>query len=69
MCLIRKAYAQGYFTQRYRTGDHQVARSLQTPSHHVGMWRLSSSQFEFSREVRRASTRDRAEIPDVNGAA
>jgi hypothetical protein len=68
MCLIRKADAQGYFTQRCRTGHHQVAGSLQAPSHHVGMWRLADSQFEFSREVRRASTRDRTEIPDVNGA-
>src|ERR1700739_2534131 len=32
------------------------------------MWRLADSQFEFSREVRRASTRDRTEMPDVNGA-
>jgi hypothetical protein len=30
------------------------------------MWRLADSQFEFSREVRLASTRDPAEIPDVN---
>src|ERR1700692_1557585 len=68
MCVIRKAYAQGYFAQWFRTGHHQVACSLQTLSHHVGMWRLADSQFEFSREVRRASTRDRTEIPDVNGA-
>src|SRR6202795_2315252 len=68
MCLIRKAYAQGYSTQWFRTGDHQVAGSLQTPSHHVGMWRLANCQFELAREVRRASTRDRTEIPDVNGA-
>src|SRR6202011_478008 len=67
MCLIRKAHAQGYFAQWFRTGHQQVAGSLQTPSHHVGMWRLADSQFEFSREVRRASTRDRTEIPDVNG--
>src|SRR5258706_15227990 len=67
MCLIRKAYAQGYFTQRCPTGDHQVAGSLQTPFHHVGMWRLANSQFELTREVRLASTRDRTEIPDVNG--
>jgi hypothetical protein len=32
------------------------------------MWRLANGQFEFSREVRLASTRDRTEIPDVNGA-
>jgi hypothetical protein len=32
------------------------------------MWRLADSQFEFSREVRRASMRDRTEILDVNGA-
>jgi hypothetical protein len=32
------------------------------------MWRLADSQFEFSREVRRASTSDRTKIPDVNGA-
>jgi hypothetical protein len=32
------------------------------------MWRLANSQFEFPREVRLASTRDRTEIPDVNGA-
>jgi hypothetical protein len=31
------------------------------------MWRLTDRQFEFSREVRRASTSDRTEIPDVNG--
>ena len=68
MCLIRKAYAQGYFAQRFRTGHHQVAGSLQTPSHHVGMWRLADSQFELAREVRRASTRDSTEVPDVNGA-
>jgi hypothetical protein len=67
MCVIRKAYAQGYFAQWFRTGYHQVAGSLQTPSHHVGMWRLADSQFKFSREVRRASTRERTEIPDVNG--
>src|ERR1700719_4150545 len=67
MCLIRKAYAQGYFTQRCRTGHHQVAGSLQTPSHHVAMRRLANSEFEFPREVRRASTRDRTEIADVNG--
>jgi hypothetical protein len=68
MCLIRKAYAQGYFAQWFLTGHHQVAGSLQTPSHHEGMWRLANSQFEFPREVRLASTRDRTEIPDVNGA-
>src|SRR6202051_4556625 len=68
MCLIRKAHAQGYFAQWFRTGHHQVAGSLQAPSHHVGMWRLADSQFEFPREVRRASTRDRTKIPDVNGA-
>src|SRR5882757_2866243 len=68
MCLIRKAHAQGYLTQRCRTGDHQVAGSLQTPSHHKGMWRLANSEFELAREVSRASTRDSAEIPDVNGA-
>src|ERR1700722_5249641 len=68
MGLIRKTYAQGYFTQRCRTGYHQVAGSLQAPSHHVGMWRLADSQFKFSREVRRASTSDRTKIPDVNGA-
>src|ERR1700681_4227436 len=32
------------------------------------MWRLANSQFEFPGEVRRASTCDRTEIPDVNGA-
>jgi hypothetical protein len=32
------------------------------------MWRLTNSQFEFPREVRLASPRDRTEIPDVNGA-
>ena len=68
MGLIRKAHAQGYFTQCCRTGHHQVAGSLQAPSHYVGMWRLADSQFEFPREVRWASTRDRTEIPDVNGA-
>jgi hypothetical protein len=47
MCLIRKAYAQRYFAQSFRTGHHQVAGSLQTPSHHVGMWRLANSQFEL----------------------
>src|SRR5258708_22362241 len=31
------------------------------------MWRLANSEFEFAREVGRASTRDGAEIPDVNG--
>jgi hypothetical protein len=45
-----------------------VAGSLQAPAHHVGMWRLADGQFEFSGEVRRASTRNRTEIPDVNGA-
>src|ERR1700693_1354669 len=68
MCVIRKAYTQGYFAQWFRTGHQQVAGSLQTPSHHVGMWRIADSQFEFSREVRRASTRDGTKIPDVNGA-
>src|ERR1700753_1934245 len=68
MCLIRKAYAQGYFTQRCRTGHHKVAGSLQTPSHHVGMWWLAHSQFKFPRKVRRAATSDRTKIPDVNGA-
>jgi hypothetical protein len=32
------------------------------------MWRLANSEFEFPREVRRASTRDSTEIPDVNAA-
>src|ERR1700675_1517048 len=32
------------------------------------MWRLANSQFEFPGEVRRASTCDRTEIPNVNGA-
>jgi hypothetical protein len=32
------------------------------------MWRIANSQLEFPREVRRAQTRDRTEIPDVNGA-
>src|SRR3984885_14320032 len=68
MCVIRKAYAQGYFAQWFRTGHHQVAGSLQPPSHHIGMWRLADSQFEFSREVRRTSARDRTNIPDVNDA-
>jgi hypothetical protein len=68
MCLIRKAHTQGYFTQGCRTGHHQVAGSLQALFHHIGMWRLADSQFEFSREVRRAATRDRTEIPDANGA-
>src|ERR1700733_8817139 len=68
MGLIRKTYAQGYFTQRCHTGYHQVAGSLQAPSHHVGMWRLADGQFKFSREVRRASTSNRTKIPDVNGA-
>jgi hypothetical protein len=68
MCLIRKAHAQGYFAQWFRTGHHQMRGSLQTPSHYIGMWRLANSQFEFAREVRRASTRDSAEIPYVNGA-
>jgi hypothetical protein len=31
------------------------------------MWRLAESRFEFSTEVRGAPTRDRTEIPDVNG--
>src|SRR5450755_92830 len=43
MRLIRKANAQGYFAQWFRTGHHQVAGSLQTPLHHVGMWRLAES--------------------------
>jgi hypothetical protein len=68
MRLIRKANAQGYFAQRCRAGHHQVAGSLQTPSHHVGVWRLANSQFEFPREVRLAPTRDSTEIPDMNGA-
>src|ERR1700730_8609526 len=68
MCLIRKADAQGNLTQGCRTCYHQVAGFLQTPSHHIGMWRLANSQFEFPGEVRRASTCDRTEIPDVNGA-
>jgi hypothetical protein len=29
------------------TGDPQVAGSLQTPSHRVGMWRLADSQLEL----------------------
>jgi hypothetical protein len=68
MSLIRKAHAQGYFTQGCRTGHHQVTGSLHAPSHHIGMWRLANSEFEFPREVRRASTRDGTEIPDMNGA-
>src|ERR1700730_11438638 len=68
MCLIRKADAQGNLTQGCRTCYHQVAGFLQTPSHHIGMWRLANSQLEFPGEVRRASTCDRTEIPDVNGA-
>src|SRR5882757_3800604 len=67
MCLIRKAYAQGDFTQRCRTCYHQVAGFLQTPSHHIGMLRLANSQFEFPGEVRRAAACDRTQIPDVNG--
>jgi len=31
------------------------------------MWRLANGQFEFPREVRRASMRDSTEIPDMNG--
>jgi hypothetical protein len=42
--------------------------SLQAPADHEGMWRLANSQFELPREVRLASTRDRTEIPDLNGA-
>jgi hypothetical protein len=68
MCLIRKSYAQGYFPQRCPTGHHQVTGSLQALSYHVGVWRLANSQFEFPREVRRASTRNRTKIPDENGA-
>jgi hypothetical protein len=68
MCLIRKANAQGYFAQWFRTGHHQMAGSLQTPLHNVGMWRVANSEFELPGEVRRAPLRDRAEIPDVNGA-
>src|SRR5450755_5156945 len=68
MCLICKAYAQGYFTQRGRTGHHQVAGFLKTSSHYVGMWRLANSHFELTREVCRAPARDSAEIADVNGA-
>jgi hypothetical protein len=47
MCLIGKANAQRYFAQWFRTGHHQVAGFLQTPSHHVCMWRLANSQFEL----------------------
>lgn len=32
------------------------------------MWRLANGLFEFTREMRRASTGDRAEILNVNGA-
>src|SRR5216684_4115306 len=45
-----------------------MAGFLQTPSHHISMWRLANSQFEFPGEMRRASTCDRTEIADVNGA-
>src|SRR5580698_1731521 len=68
MCLIGKADAQGYFAQRFGTGHHQMAGSLQTPSHHIGMWRLTNRQLELAREVRGASMRDGAEVPGVNGA-
>src|SRR5260370_20148912 len=44
-----------------------MAGSLQTPSHHISMRRLANSQLEFPGEMRRASTCDRTEIPDVNG--
>ena len=47
MGLIRKANAQGYFAQWLRAGHHQVAGSLQTPSHHVGMRRIANGKFEF----------------------
>src|ERR1700744_154161 len=67
MRLIGKADAQGYFTQRFGTGHHQVAGSLQPPSHHIGVWRLANSQLELAREVRGASMRDSAEIPGVDG--
>src|SRR5882757_2180414 len=68
MCLVRKACAQRYFAEAFRTGHHQMAGSFQTPSHHVGMWRLANRQFELTRKMRRASTRDRTEIRVVNGA-
>jgi hypothetical protein len=68
MCLVRKANAQGYLAQRCRAGHHQMGCSLQTSADNEGMWRLADSQFELPREVRLASTRDRTEIPDVNGA-
>jgi hypothetical protein len=48
MGLIRKAYAQGYFAQWFGTGDHQVAGSLQTPSHDIGMGRLADGQLELA---------------------
>src|ERR1700739_4686165 len=68
MRLIRKAHSQGYLTQRCRTCHHQVAGFFQAASHDVGMWRLADRQFEFPGEVRRAATRERTEIADVNGA-
>src|SRR3954454_17719252 len=67
MRLIGKAYAQGYFAQRRRAGHHQVAGSLQAPSHHVGMRRLPNGQLELPGKVRGASTCDCTEVSDVNG--
>src|SRR6266478_3500647 len=68
MRLIRKPHTQRYLAQGCRAGHHEVAGSLQTPSHHVGMRRLANGEFEFSTEVRWATLHNCAEIPNVNGA-
>src|SRR6266850_5442984 len=44
-----------------------MASFLQPPLDHVSMWRFSEGQLERSREVRRGSPRDGAEVLGVNG--
>jgi hypothetical protein len=66
MRLIRKTRTQRYLTQGCCAGHHEVAGSIQTFSHHVGMRRLANGEFEFSTEVSRATLRSCAEIPNVN---
>src|ERR1700752_5237194 len=68
MRLIRKTRTQRYLAQGCCAGHHEVAGSLQTPSHQVGVRRLANGEFEFSTEVRRATLRNCAEMPNVNGA-
>src|SRR3984957_17173629 len=68
MRLIRKSRTQGYFAERSRTGHHQIAGFLQASLDHVGVRRFAKCQLERSREVSRATPRNRAQIPGMNRA-